>query len=240
MATQSPDTLPSATPVDADADGERRGAEQETTEDDGRQRAAARRFWQAVSGGDGAALPLSTAFDIVRNRRRRQVLAYVLEHDGGTTVSDLAEHVAALENDKPESLLTSQERKRVYIGLYQCHLPRMEQAGVIRYNRPRGDVDATPAARVLQPFVLADSPNPAANGPPATLPALAIGVAVLIGLSRFAVELPGHLEAAVIPILLGVVGGLALASHLEPDLDAIPFDDSPAPEAVRGRPDGRS
>ena len=78
-------------------------------------------------------------FDILKNERRRQVLHYLREHPR-TTISDLAEHVAARENDKPIRDLTSSERKRVYVGLYQCHLPKMDDAGVIDYDRSRGTI----------------------------------------------------------------------------------------------------
>ena len=78
-------------------------------------------------------------FDILRNERRRQVLQFLREHPR-TTLSDLAEHVASLENDKPIHDLTSSERKRVYVGLYQCHLPKMDDVGVIDYDRSRGTI----------------------------------------------------------------------------------------------------
>ena len=78
-------------------------------------------------------------FGILKNERRRQALHYLRDHPR-TTLSDLAEHVAALENDKPIRDLTSSERKRVYVGLYQCHLPKMDDAGVIDYDRSRGTV----------------------------------------------------------------------------------------------------
>lgn len=51
--------------------------------------------------------------------------------DGEATTGELAEYIAALENDKPQSELTSQERKRVYVGIYQTHLPKMDDADVV-------------------------------------------------------------------------------------------------------------
>ena len=84
-------------------------------------------------------------FDILKNERRRQALHFLREHPT-TDLSDLAEHVAALENDKPIRDLTSSERKRVYVGLYQCHLPKMDDAGVIDYNRSRGTIELLEAS----------------------------------------------------------------------------------------------
>jgi hypothetical protein len=56
-------------------------------------------------------------------------------------LSDLAEHIASIENDKPVASLSSSERKRVYICLYQSHLPKMADANVIDYNQARGTIE---------------------------------------------------------------------------------------------------
>jgi hypothetical protein len=58
--------------------------------------------------------------------------------DGVTTLNVMAEHIAALENDIDVSQLSSSQRKRVYIGLYQCHLPKMDEYGVIDFQKNRG------------------------------------------------------------------------------------------------------
>ena len=94
----------------------------------------------AEGANEPAVLSRDVIFDILKNERRRRVLEF-LRDDPTTTLSDLAEHVAALENDKPIRELTSSERKRVYVGLYQCHLPKMADAGVIDYDRSRGTVE---------------------------------------------------------------------------------------------------
>ena len=94
-------------------------------------------------GGDAemdAPLPLDQVFGILKNQRRRRVLRMLQEADGTTTLSDLAEQIAAWENDKEIKQISSSERKRVYVGLYQCHLPKMDDMGVIDFNKPRGTV----------------------------------------------------------------------------------------------------
>lgn len=94
---------------------------------------------------DRVELSKDVIFDILRNERRRGALEF-LRDARTTTLSDLAEHVAARENDKPVRELTSSERKRVYVSLYQCHLQKMAEAGVIDYDRPRGTVELRDAA----------------------------------------------------------------------------------------------
>jgi hypothetical protein len=61
-------------------------------------------------------------------------------------MSDIAEHIAALEHDTTIQALRSQQRQRVYIALYQSHLPKMDDAGVLKYNQSRGYVETTDRA----------------------------------------------------------------------------------------------
>ena len=84
---------------------------------------------------------LDETFDILRNQRRRDVLLYLVDTEDGTaTLGDLAEHVAAKENEIEPDQLSSKQRKRVYIGLYQCHLPKLDESGVVEYDQDRGTV----------------------------------------------------------------------------------------------------
>ena len=107
--------------------------------------------------GESAAeeIRLDVIFDILKNQRRRHVLRYLREHET-TTLSDLAEHVAALENEKDVRSLTSSERKRVYVGLYQCHLPRMSDAGVIDFDSDRGRIELRDTAEQLDEYLDSD------------------------------------------------------------------------------------
>jgi len=53
---------------------------------------------------------------------------------------DIRYHSAQLDS-APEKL-TSRERKRVYVGLYQCHLPKMDGVGVIEFDKNRGTIES--------------------------------------------------------------------------------------------------
>jgi len=125
---------PETTPVD-DPTTESAGSE----EDDER---------QPVSN-----LSLDVVFNVLRNRRRRLVLKAVEEQDGTTTLSDLAEHIGGIENDKSPRALNAQERKRVYVGLYQCHLPKMDDAGAVEFDKNRGTVDRGPMADTYHTYL---------------------------------------------------------------------------------------
>jgi len=82
-------------------------------------------------------------FEILSNTRRRMVLYYLREYSGSATVQELASQIAALENEIPVSDLTRQQRKRVYVSLYQTHLPKLEQTGIIEYDDEREEVFLT-------------------------------------------------------------------------------------------------
>lgn len=82
------------------------------------------------------------ACELLKNARRRRTLRLVAD-DGPVDLGDLAEQIAARENDVPVSELSSSERKRVYVGLYQCHLPKLDDEGVVAFDPESGRVAAT-------------------------------------------------------------------------------------------------
>jgi hypothetical protein len=96
-------------------------------------------------------------FHLLQNRRRRDVLRYLRGSDGQVRMRDIAEQVAAWEHDKEVSQLRSKERQRVYIALYQEHLPKLDEAGVIVYNKSRGIVKRTERADEFEPYLAADT-----------------------------------------------------------------------------------
>ncbi|SDN10970.1 hypothetical protein SAMN05192554_11573 [Haloarchaeobius iranensis] len=102
-------------------------------------------------------LPLDVIFEIIRNRRRRLVLQCLDESDSETLkLSELSEHIAAIENDTTEEALSAQQRKRVYVGLYQCHLPKMADSGVVEFDKNRGTVSEGPNVEQLDPYLDVD------------------------------------------------------------------------------------
>lgn len=112
----------------------------------------------ATTDVDMPVLTKDTAFQLVSNWRRREVLRYLNEHGGETSVGELAEHIASKKEDVPVGQITSKQRKRVYVGLYQCHLKQLAEEGVIDYNKNRGTVHVLPLADELTPY-LDDEPQ---------------------------------------------------------------------------------
>lgn len=87
------------------------------------------------TGGDTAVgSSLDDVFSVLANQRRRFALHYLHRRGEETTLGELAERVAAWENEKPVEAVTSAERKRVYTALQQLHLPTMDEMGLVRFD----------------------------------------------------------------------------------------------------------
>ncbi|KAA9396031.1 hypothetical protein Har1130_17025 [Haloarcula sp. CBA1130] len=102
---------------------------------------------------DESGASLDVIFEILKNSRRREVLHFLRERDEQVSLGELAEHVAAIENETTTDALTSSERKRVYVGLYQCHLPKMDDIGVIDFNQDRGHITLTEKANDFEEYL---------------------------------------------------------------------------------------
>jgi hypothetical protein len=95
-------------------------------------------------------------FHLLQNERRRAVIRYLRDEEGTVSMRDIAEQVAAWEHDTSVAALDSDERQRVYIPLYQNHLPKLDEEGVIEYNQSRGTVERTPVADQLEQYLTED------------------------------------------------------------------------------------
>ncbi|MFC7213239.1 ArsR family transcriptional regulator [Saliphagus sp. GCM10025334] len=96
-------------------------------------------------------------FELLKNRRRREVLAYLLEAEETVTLGELAEQIAAWENDTDVNALSSDQRKRVYVALYQTHLPKMDDAGIVDYDQDRGLITLADNADLLVMYLDTDT-----------------------------------------------------------------------------------
>ncbi|AXR79660.1 DUF7344 domain-containing protein [Natrarchaeobaculum sulfurireducens] len=90
-------------------------------------------------------------FTALGNHRRRYVLYACNQAGGATTLSDVAEQVAAWEYDKPIEELTSTERKRVYTSIQQHHLSKLEDADLL--DRVGNELVATERAKNLDIYL---------------------------------------------------------------------------------------
>lgn len=99
-------------------------------------------------------------FDILSSPRRRYVLYYLRQVDEPIELTALAEQVAAWENQTDTESLSDQQRKRVYVSLYQTHVPKLDDAGVVRYDQDEGTVELAPDATAIDDYLTQSSTAP--------------------------------------------------------------------------------
>lgn len=102
---------------------------------------------------DNTELSRDRVFDILSSPRRRYVLHYLRTEESPIELTALAEEVAAWENDTTVEKLSSQDRKRVYVSLYQTHIPKLSEAGLIEYDSDSGDVALSNQASEIDPYM---------------------------------------------------------------------------------------
>ncbi|ELY85665.1 DUF7344 domain-containing protein [Natrialba taiwanensis] len=111
---------------------------------------------EAADGSDVESFTEDEIFHLLQNERRRLVLRYLRGTDEAVRMRDVAEQVAAWEHDTTVAELTSTERQRVYIPLYQSHLSKLDEAGVIDYQQNRGIVERKPLADEVDQYLQVD------------------------------------------------------------------------------------
>jgi hypothetical protein len=88
---------------------------------------------------------LDDVYDILTNERRRWVLQYLENANSPVSLRELSKQRAAVENDCEPRELSSDQYKQVYVGLYQTHIPALEDADLV-HNDGGGMI--TPADEV--------------------------------------------------------------------------------------------
>lgn len=79
-------------------------------------------------------------FDIMSNRRRRFVLRYLHDEQDPAQLTDIATELAAAESNTTPDQVDKQARKRAYVSLYQTHIPRLAEEGIVEYDDETGEV----------------------------------------------------------------------------------------------------
>lgn len=101
----------------------------------------------------GESLSKDEIFSTLSNQRRRYVIHYLKHDPTQVRIRDLAEQIAAWENDITVGELTYKQRKRVYTSLHQTHLPKMDDCGIVEYDRDRGLISLAPGAADLEVYL---------------------------------------------------------------------------------------
>lgn len=98
-------------------------------------------------------LSQDVVFELLSSPRRRYILYHLRQSNEPVELTTLAEQVAAWENETDVDSITEQERKRVYVSLYQTHIPRLDEAGVIEYDKDSGMVSLAAQATEIDHYL---------------------------------------------------------------------------------------
>jgi hypothetical protein len=156
------------------------------------------------------ALPADERFHLLHTSRRRETIRYLLEVNESVRMPDLARHVAAAEYELPIEDVSSEQYERLYIPLYQSHLPKLEDAGVIVYDQPNGIVQPTERLEEFRPYLEwspgaepeTRSPAKAAEaGSDWYLAAVAVSGLLLVAVTFGLLPIPGELLGGVIIVI---------------------------------------
>ncbi|KOX92625.1 DUF7344 domain-containing protein [Haloarcula rubripromontorii] len=158
---------------------------------------------------DDADVSLDVIFEILKNSRRREVLHFLRERDEQVSLGELAEHVAAIENETTTDALTSSERKRVYVGLYQCHLPKMDDIGVVDFNQDRGHITLTEKADDFEKYLDRSEDGEAHQQWYQYYAAVSVLGAMVLAAS-VAFSLPGSIVLGLFSLVVGVAGACSV------------------------------
>lgn len=99
-----------------------------------------------VVSNENRTLTQDELFHLLQNERRRLVLRYLAETDGPVELREMSDQVTAWEYGTTVQQITSDQRQRIYIALYQSHLPKLADFGLVTYNQSRGIIERTPLA----------------------------------------------------------------------------------------------
>ena len=120
-------------------------------------------------------------FALLSSARRRYVLQYLSRSGGTADFEELTLSVAAWENEAEPEEIDETDRKRVYVSLYQTHLPRLEDNGVVEFDQDAGVISAGPHAREVARFIREDDDDADAPSRPLLYGALGVvGLAVTV------------------------------------------------------------
>lgn len=92
---------------------------------------------------------VSAAFDLLQDARRRGVL-YTVKRNGETSVEEVAHRIAVWQSADGRG---APDPEIVETSLVHSHLPKLDDAGVVDYDRDRGTVELTESATGLEPFL---------------------------------------------------------------------------------------
>lgn len=89
---------------------------------------------------DRERLSTDDLFQILGNPRRRFIIRHLYRANESVDLKELAALIAADEEGTTLEAVTNEERQRVYVSLYQTHLPTLTESGLVSYDETRREL----------------------------------------------------------------------------------------------------
>lgn len=98
-------------------------------------------------------LPESVVYEILANPRRRETIQHLTDTAAGKAVSlrDLATAIAAEETGQSPPPRAC--RESVYNSLHQTHLPKLDELGIVEYDRTARAIRVRDSAREIDRYM---------------------------------------------------------------------------------------
>lgn len=149
-------------------------------------------------------------FEVLSSSRRRRILYHLHRRGGSAELRTLARDAAI---DETGESFDDDDVKRFYISLYQTHVPRLEEAGVVEYDSDTQSVTLTDRVEIIARMLNYDA---GANRQWALYYA---ALALLGGLLTVG-QLIGAMPPVTSLLFVGSVLGLALYQYYEVSISA--------------------
>lgn len=144
-------------------------------------------------------------YELLSNRRRRLLLHYLAENEGRAGIEDVTGYIASVEKDRPVEEIPEDARRSVYISLYQVHLPKLADYGVVTYDLDEGAVYLEdPAEELLRHLLSGGRPEPSTELK-AILAIAAVGLALSLAAAAGVLPGVGALIGALVSLAVGAI-----------------------------------
>lgn len=96
--------------------------------------------WESPSDGESNPCSIDAAMDLLADRRRRSALRQLLRRrDETVDFDDLVDRVH--DRERTRRVDRDVDRRSIAVEFDHVHLPRLDDAGVLAYDRERGVVE---------------------------------------------------------------------------------------------------
>lgn len=84
---------------------------------------------------------LDERYVALADQRRRHVLNRLQAAEGPITLSGLAEELVQPGPEDEDAAVPAEAAHRTYLSLYHCHVPKLAEAGLVRFDEETERVD---------------------------------------------------------------------------------------------------